>query len=301
VDGQWVAYLSVIGDRPQVFHSRIDGSDWRQLTADVAGVPEVALAGDRRTVVAVTGAGALLRIGAWEGDTEELTGHTSHDLKRSGAPTPGLLNILIGARLASAEEVAGAKPLPEELGGTQMTMGGVPTRLASVSATKIVFQIPWELQVPVGPARTMPLVWGAGSKYFETSIPVMLTEVLAETMAVVHEGFESLVTRENPARPGEIVHIYATGLGPVAPAVASGVAPPEGTLSRVVMPWAYTWQALSPDRQSADVLFAGLAPGMTGVYQVDVRVPSPAPRDPVIWAKHPNGPLYTFAWVPVMP
>jgi uncharacterized protein (TIGR03437 family) len=86
--------------------------------------------------------------------------------------------------------------------------------------------------------------------------------------AAVHEDFTALVTRENPARAGEMLHLYMTGLGPVVPAVKTGEAAPANPPSAAVTPL-----VCDLDGIPADVLFAGLAPGFVGYYQVSLRLP----------------------------
>ena len=71
-----------------------------------------------------------------------------------------------------------------------------------------------------------------------------------------------------PARPGEVVVIFCTGLGPVSPQTATGVLAAQQTT--VATPTA------NIDGLEADVLFSGLAPGFAGLYQVNVRVPPSA-------------------------
>jgi uncharacterized protein (TIGR03437 family) len=68
---------------------------------------------------------------------------------------------------------------------------------------------------------------------------------------------------------GEVVHLYATGLGAVTPPLATGAVTPSGTLYRANVPL-----TCSIGDQPAEVLFAGLAPGTVGVNQVDIRVPA---------------------------
>jgi len=63
--------------------------------------------------------------------------------------------------------------------------------------------------------------------------------------------------------------IYCAGLGPVNPAIGDGTAAPSSTLSRTVNPVTATIGG-----QPAQVLFAGLAPGFAGLYQVNVVVPT---------------------------
>lgn len=42
---------------------------------------------------------------------------------------------------------------------------------------------------------------------------------------VAHQDFHGVVTRADPAAPGEIVHAYMTGLGQVQPSPTTGSAP----------------------------------------------------------------------------
>src|SRR5258707_290108 len=61
----------------------------------------------------------------------------------------------------------------------------------------------------------------------------------------------------SPAHPGEVIVAYMTGLGPVDDngEVKSGF-------------------SCSFDSAQGDILYAGLAPGLTGSYQVNIRVPN---------------------------
>ena len=63
--------------------------------------------------------------------------------------------------------------------------------------------------------------------------------------------------------------IYAAGLGPVSPPVPSGTATPESPLSWVVGPVSVIIGGVS-----VTPLYAGLAPDLVGVYQVNVSVPA---------------------------
>lgn len=75
----------------------------------------------------------------------------------------------------------------------------------------------------------------------------------------------------NPLRPNEFAVAYMTGLGPVEPAIASGIAP--FLLHRAVQPLPCRIDSLG-----VDVVFAGLAPMTAGVYQVVLRVPPVLPE-----------------------
>jgi uncharacterized protein (TIGR03437 family) len=90
----------------------------------------------------------------------------------------------------------------------------------------------------------------------------------------------TLVTASNPASAGDALLIFCTGLGTVSPTVAAGAATPASPLSHTDNPVTVTIGG-----QSATVLFAGLAPGFVGLYQVNVTVPkgiAPATNVPLV-------------------
>jgi len=76
----------------------------------------------------------------------------------------------------------------------------------------------------------------------------------------------------NPARPGDVIVIYCAGLGEVSPPVPAGAAAPATPLSLVTAK-----VSLVIGGREARVLFAGLAPGYAGLYQVNAIVPEDAP------------------------
>jgi uncharacterized protein (TIGR03437 family) len=268
-DGAWVLYTSVIGEIPQLFFSRTDGSEWHQLTTDSAGVIRSALSGNGRVAWAVTGRGAVVRFDTLTGMRQEVIGPTPYNLTLLGAAAPGSMNILTGVGLAPEAAVA-SPPLPEELAGVRVTMGGAPMRLLSVADRRIVYQIPWEQ--PAGEPAS--LVLSTGNDLFETSIPVpSISPTYPQFFAAMHQDFRAPVTPRNPPLPGEIVHLFATGLGPVIPPVATGMPAPLETLSWTTTEWLFTWWSFSTRQTPADVRFVGLAPGTVGLYQIDVRIP----------------------------
>ena len=67
--------------------------------------------------------------------------------------------------------------------------------------------------------------------------------------------------RGDPAQEGEYVRLYGTGLGPVDTGLT-----PQALLSPMPCEW------VGDGDQKADLAFAGLAPGLVGVYQVTVRM-----------------------------
>ncbi len=86
--------------------------------------------------------------------------------------------------------------------------------------------------------------------------------------AVVHSGDFSLVTAARPARSGEILTLFASGLGPTRPGVDPGkpfTADPVQVVNSPV--------ELTVNGKPAEVLYAGGYPGAVDRYQVNFRVP----------------------------
>ena len=82
--------------------------------------------------------------------------------------------------------------------------------------------------------------------------------------AIVHENWDGLVSAASPPRRGEIIHIFAIGLGAVNPEPPEGTAAPVEPLARLASPLVCS---------DSEVLYAGLAPGhVERVYQVDLRI-----------------------------
>jgi adhesin/invasin len=84
----------------------------------------------------------------------------------------------------------------------------------------------------------------------------------------------------NPASAGQVIIIYAAGLGAVNPPIPDNEAAPSIVLARTVDPVTLTIGGVR-----AEVSFSGLAPGFTGLYQVNAVVPagvSPGDAVPVV-------------------
>jgi uncharacterized protein (TIGR03437 family) len=98
------------------------------------------------------------------------------------------------------------------------------------------------------------------------------------------------VTNDNPAVPGEIITIYATGLGLVQPddTTAPAVNPVTGQVYNgppAIGPGANVVEAPVDNAQvggkTANVLFAGLQPGTVGVYAVQLQLDSGLTTNPL--------------------
>jgi uncharacterized protein (TIGR03437 family) len=86
--------------------------------------------------------------------------------------------------------------------------------------------------------------------------------------AIVHSSDSSLVSASKPAAAGEILSLFATGLGPTRTSLAPGQPFPSSPLAVVNSPIDVTVNG-----KSAEVLGAVGYPGAVDGYQVNFRVP----------------------------
>ena len=91
----------------------------------------------------------------------------------------------------------------------------------------------------------------------------------------------SLVTTANPARPGDTLILFATGLGEtVGPALRLGELARGAAALLAMDRFAIKLNGRLAPRDH--VYYAGLAPGFAGLYQINLRLPEDTPVDPEI-------------------
>lgn len=232
------------------------------LTQEPEGIAEQTVAGDGSVVFAATNSGRVLSIDVASGNLTQLLGSTPPGFTALGATAvPGSYNWLTGTNDASL----------------QIRVNGVAAIILGASPDRLLIQVPWEVQPDASAAS---VVWGAEPAWEQVvgiGVPVAagVTLPLDSTGDLaVHEDWSRLVTGNDPAHPGEIIHIYGTGSGAIDGAVPSGKPTPADRLYRITAPchWSAAGNIVQADRP-LDVPFAGLAPGLTGIYQFDLRIP----------------------------
>jgi uncharacterized protein (TIGR03437 family) len=189
----------------------------------------------------------------------------------SGQPpglTPGSLHSIFGNDLASGTAVAQSLPLPFVLAGTIVRINGLAVPLLFVSPGQINFQVPFELAALTAEItiETTAGLSAAQTIAVHPLSPAIFHDTATGAGAVLNAD-DTLVS-EIPARPGEAVQIFATGLGAVDPAGRTGVAAAAVPLSTTLGNPRVTIGGLG-----AKVSFSGLAPFLAGVYQVNATVP----------------------------
>ncbi|OFV96445.1 MAG: hypothetical protein A3H28_01925 [Acidobacteria bacterium RIFCSPLOWO2_02_FULL_61_28] len=199
---------------------------------------------------------------------------------------PGSLVSIFGSKLSEGQGAAARLPLETQLAGTRVSIGGQPMPLLYAGDGQINAVVPYGLAVNT----RYQVVVQRGSSY---SVPEPITVAAAQPAVFTKDQsgkgqglvFVStpaglvLAEAASPARAGDAVVIYCSGLGEVNPPVAAGAAAPASPLSVTANPVSVTMGG-----REAQVLFAGLSPGFAGLYQVNAVVPpgiSPGNETPV--------------------
>jgi uncharacterized protein (TIGR03437 family) len=204
---------------------------------------------------------------------------------RGGVIAPGEAITILGVGLGSGTgATASPGPWPTSLGGVRVSINGTDIPLAYTSSFRIDGQVPYDL-VTTGPASVQVRNNDSTSSTVmvntQFSVPGIYTSGgvgLGQAKAFNQDG--KLNSPANPARRGEVIALYANGLGPVVPTSPAGQGGPARPLSECSLAVAATIGGLP-----ATVSFAGLAPGYAGTYQVNIMVPAnatPGTREVVI-------------------
>ena len=185
---------------------------------------------------------------------------------------PGELLTLYGANLASGIQVASAVPFPTTLGNVQVTVNGVPAPIYYVTPAQLSAIVPYGVIGSIAKVQVFNanVPSNAVTSWISTTAPGVLTQLqngLGYGDAVHLDG--SWVTAKNPAQIGETVSAYLTGLGAVSPTILDGAAGPTNPLANT----ASTITAYIGGVQ-ATVSYAGLAPQLAGLYQLNLTVPA---------------------------
>lgn len=161
-------------------------------------------------------------------------------------------------------------PLPTRLAGVEVLLDGVPAPLFFVGAGQVNFLVPHGLS---GEVEMKLRIRGLESAPATIELQAASPGVFALTQsgrgqgAVLIGGTGAVADGGRPARAGDVLEIYATGLGAVSEAPEAGAAAPTDRLAPMM-----AQPVVRLDNLPQEVLFAGLAPGLVGVYQVNVRV-----------------------------
>ena len=219
---------------------------------------------------------------------------------------PGTIVSIFGSNLSSQLVSGGGLsasnvPLPSELAGTQIILGGHPLPILFSREDQVNAVLPFEVAGRLN--ESLPLL----ARRTDTASLAMPEPVLVTAArpgvftqngsgggpgSIQNANFQ-IVAPARPVKAGDAIIIYGTGMGSVAPEVASGDTAPGSPLARTAEDVTVTIGS-----RSAKVLFAGLTPGFTSLYQINAVVPAGVPAgdaDVVVSIAGQASPVVTLA------
>lgn len=146
--------------------------------------------------------------------------------------------------------------------GLTMVFDQTPVPLQQISNTQAWFQVPSQLRAPRPSKLRIQTPHPSPVLAFENQFQTVPSSI--SCLGVLHQAFDRPVTAQDPAKPGNIIHVFLTGL-PGVETFPDGQPNPVDRLIGIADP---------PELWSKDpyeVLFFGLAPGLIGMQQLDLR------------------------------
>ena len=202
-----------------------------------------------------------------------------------GPFAPNSVATIFGSGLARSSQGLTAdvilnNTLPKELNSTRVYVLDEPAPLLYVSDGQVNFLVPGDqldgdVKIRVvregvtGPEITVTLV-DAAPALFQS----------AAGYAIAAHLDNSVIAPGSPAQAGEIIVVYACGLGLTQPSLAPGVIPQSAAVIQRLSDLKVYLGGTAID--PASILYAGLTPGSPGLYQINLVLPANLGTDPEI-------------------
>jgi uncharacterized protein (TIGR03437 family) len=203
----------------------------------------------------------------------------------TGTLAPNAIATLYGTNLSFTTHALVSSDLqngdlPLSLAGVTVFVNGITANLFYVSPGQINLLIPYEINVSsatvivdrqgvTGPAVTIQLAATAPA-FFQWS----------GNLAVAEHANGALITPAAPALPGEVIVLYAAGLGRTSPDLSSGYIVQRAAQILYLSQLQVLLNGTPCPPQ--DILYAGVTPGFAGLYQINLQLPATLPSNPQI-------------------
>lgn len=186
--------------------------------------------------------------------------------------------LAIGTRGVTAADIVG-RTLPDELNSTRVLLDNFPVSLFYVSENQINLLIP--AKQGLGKSELVVAREGQRGPIVTIEIAAAAPALFADAgYAIATHADNTLITSEKPATPGELIVLYAAGMGKTATTPGNGELVPW--LSPLADLGAFHMTLDGAAVASGKIYYAGLTPQSAGLYQINFWVPDSAGTDPEI-------------------
>ncbi len=182
--------------------------------------------------------------------------------------TPGSFATIFGTGLSAGVTASLTPPLPYGVRDTQVLVNGSAVQLSYVGESQINFVAPWSI---TGSTATVEIDNSAGKfSGFTVAVSPVSPGIFPGAVLIAGTG---LTTQVLPAKSGDTLEIYATGLGPVVPSTAYPGLQETATRPQVLI-----------GNVPAESVVSVLSPQFPGLYQINAKVApgTPSGDQPVV-------------------
>lgn len=244
--------------------------------------------------LAVLTLGPLVAWGADPGAPEYTSDSIANPVAAvAGMYAPNSFITIYGNHLSYVTRAMGpddlrAGMLPTVLIGTsvRVLINHLPADIYYVSPTQVNVLAP--VSLAAGPATIQLINDGLAGP----AIHILLDPIapalfqLNGTVVLAAHLDGAVISADAPARRGEVVVVYATGLGPtVPPATPNRLPDAAAPIARL---GDFQVRLNGVPVASTGILYAGISPPYAGLFQINLRVPDDAPEDPEIRCGYPE-------------
>jgi len=189
-------------------------------------------------------------------------------------------NLAYGIKSLTPGGMGGTLPTALPGSGVRILVGGLLANPYYISPTQINFLVPPNLLPGATSVQVVIDGWAGPLISVQLAAAAPALFQLDPQNAVATLGDGSVITPAAPAKPGDMVVLYATGLGQTAPPIGYCELPTSATWLKELGDFRVVLDGVTLDPRA--ILYAGVAPGFAGLYQVNVVLPVSTRANPEI-------------------
>ena len=204
-----------------------------------------------------------------------------------GPLAPNMIATIYGTDLSYTSRAIGPDDVRNDVlptiligSGVRVFVDGLAAVIYYASPNQINFLVPSNLKA--GASSVQLIRDGVAGP----EIPVTVTDsspglFQADAVTVVAAFPDgSIVTKTRPAQPGQVIVLYACGMGQTTPKAINLIIPssPAVIANLAAMEVDFNGARIEPGL----IFYAGITPGFAGLYQINLRIPQDSDPDPEI-------------------